>query len=40
MNPLEIYIANSARALTKDEIEETVRAIPLVRVELATAKAA
>ena len=36
MNQLEIYIADSARALTREEIEEAVRAIPFVRVELAT----
>ncbi len=37
MNELDLYIADSARALTKEEVEEAVRAIPLVRVELATA---
>ena len=37
MNQLDIYIADSAQALTKAEIEDAVRAIPLVRVEVATA---
>jgi uncharacterized membrane protein YkvA (DUF1232 family) len=37
MNQLDHYIADSARTLTREEIEDAVRAIPLVRVELATA---
>ena len=37
MNQLDHYIADSARGLTKEEVEEAVRAIPLVRIELATA---
>ena len=36
MNQLDLYIADTARGLTRDEIEEAVRAIPLVRAELAT----
>ncbi len=37
MNQLDLYIADTARGLTRDEVEEAVRAIPLVRAELATA---
>jgi uncharacterized membrane protein YkvA (DUF1232 family) len=37
MNQLDLYIADTARGLTRDEVEESVRAIPLVRAELATA---
>jgi uncharacterized membrane protein YkvA (DUF1232 family) len=37
MNQLETYIAESSQALTREEVEELVRTIPMVRAELATA---
>ena len=38
MNQLDVYIGDSARALTAAEIEDAVRAIPLVRVKVGTAE--